>query len=720
MKYLRSAMRRPKSRKPPSLHLHISEETSSRCSSVLSDCDADDEGFMSSGEFLPSRPLSLAIPAGPYYPRRPTLQEVLSNTAPPPWTLAAFMQYLSQNHCLETLEFTMDAKRYEKHYRDMVDGDSHTPISPQSTECEYVRMLWQKLLDAYIAPNGPREVNLPSNVRDRLLSQPFALAPPDPAELDTSVRIIYELMDESVLVPFINSVAPSRSAGTFSSPWTSDESMNDVHMTGSLDEQSLSPIKPRNQRDGSPPCGGDSLPQPYRGTSPRHFHHPHLTAALVGRSGVPRLSTYLPGSSGPLSTEAPDTLTDDGTDSPSPSVSALEPMTPPDTPPTSNVAFDVSPGTSPHPARDGSSSWKKMGAKLGWKKTRSAHGSGTFRFPLGRETSDDSEATAPSEHPAAAMVHGTTLQLSDASDSESPVLVAHPGSPVDLTGRCPSLAAALTIQCLYHGSEEEVFNTERSTESVGVRGERIREDGVAAKAYTDRVNGYGTLEQDTQLIPRRRALRRPSRYAPAKVPEQDQAAHGISCPGGSTNVTTTLSETTQMDFEFGEHSERGLCISAHPTAHESRSSLATTSTAASTFVDDKSSYSALNIDTSVASSAASMVSSATSIQSAVTMTSSDIYGWEEGLDRQIRRNRHNPCEREGARRLPSGGRTMGPRHRDGVHDHQDQLGAVKRRNLLCRVLNFSGSRGESRGPADDVAESGTMICPRNEYPTSAT
>ncbi|KAK2625041.1 hypothetical protein QTJ16_005410 [Diplocarpon rosae] len=386
-------MRRPKSRKPPSLHLHISSEETSRCSSVLSDCDADDEGLMSSGELLPSRPLSLAIPARPYYPRRPTLQEVLSNTAPPPWTLAAFMQYLSQNHCLETLEFTMDAKRYEKHYRDMVDGDSHTPISPQSTECEYVRMLWQKLLDAYIAPNGPREVNLPSNVRDRLLSQPSELAPPDPAELDTSVRIIYELMEESVLVPFLNSVAPSRSADTFSSPWTSDESMTDGHMSGSSPEQLLSPIKSRNHRDGSPPYGGDFPSQPYRGASPWHSHHPHLTAAFAGRSGVSHLCTYLSGSSGISSTEASDTMTDDGTDSPSPSVSALEPMTPPNTPPTSNVAFDASPGTSPHTAREGSSNWKKMGAKLGWKKTRSAHGSGSinFRFPLGRETSDDSE-----------------------------------------------------------------------------------------------------------------------------------------------------------------------------------------------------------------------------------------------------------------------------------------------------------------------------------------
>ncbi|CZR59582.1 related to a-agglutinin core protein AGA1 [Phialocephala subalpina] len=396
MKYLRSAMRRSKHRKPPSLHLKTtSRETSPRCSSVLSDWDADDEGFMSSGDFAPSRPLSLTIPSGPYCPRRPTLQEVLANVAPPPWTLTAFMAYLSQNHCLETLEFTMDAQRYTKHYQELVSRDPHTPLSPNTPECDYVRMLWQKLLDAYIAPNGPREVNLPSDVRDHLLSLPFTYSPPDPAELEPAVKIIYELMDESVLVPFLNSIAPSRVEGFQSSPWTSNESMTDTYMTGSLDERSLSPSKTR-ARESSPPSGersNDIVSQSHGGPSPRLSHSSHLTAALS--RGAARLSTHLSGSSG-TSGEAPESMTDDSTDSPSPSGSALEPMTPPNTPPTSHTEFvDVSPGTSPHTARgEGSSSWKKMGAKLGWKKSRSGHGSGSStsssRYPMGRDTSDES------------------------------------------------------------------------------------------------------------------------------------------------------------------------------------------------------------------------------------------------------------------------------------------------------------------------------------------
>jgi hypothetical protein len=389
MKYLRRAMRKSKNRRPPALHIHISSrETSPRCSSVLSDWDADDEGFMSSGDFLPERPLSLSVPVGPYCPRRPTLHEILSDAAPPPWTLAAFTAYLSQNHCLETLEFTMDAERYAKRYRDMTERDPSTPASQESPSPEYVRMLWQKLLDAYIAQNAPREVNLRSDVRDHLLSLPCTDLPPDPAALEPAVKIIFELMDESVLVPFLNSVAPSRGPETVASPWTSNESVTDADMTRSLDERSLSPAKTRNQREGSPPSGGtgaDALLQTSSGTSNRHSHAAHLSAVL----GLSRLSANFSGSSGHSSGEGVESMTDDSTDSPSPSGSALEPMTPPNTPPTSNAGFvEVSPGTSPQTNPSG---WKKMGDKLRWKKSRSGHGSGSSssRYPVSREVSEE-------------------------------------------------------------------------------------------------------------------------------------------------------------------------------------------------------------------------------------------------------------------------------------------------------------------------------------------
>jgi hypothetical protein len=364
-----SAMRRSKKQKPPTLYLATSSrETSPSCASVLSDWDADDEGFMSSTDFLPSRPLSVAIPSGPYYPRRPTLQEVLANSAPTPWTLSAFTAYLSQNHCLETLEFTMDASRYKKHYSELLQDSPDIPISSES--CEYVKMLWQKLIDAYIAPNGPREVNLPSDVRDRLMALPFSPFPPLPAELDPAVKIIYELMEESVLVPFLNSVASLRGSESCTTPWTSTDDL--ATMRRSYDERSASPAQARTGRDRSPPSTQE-VSSPQSGSTSRQSHHSHLSAAL-GRSTGARLSAYLShhpsGSSGSETQEA--TLTDDTASSPS--NSALEPMTPPTTPPTSDVGFQrISPGTSPKNSR-GENGWKKMSARLGWKKSKSGHG----------------------------------------------------------------------------------------------------------------------------------------------------------------------------------------------------------------------------------------------------------------------------------------------------------------------------------------------------------
>lgn len=289
----------------------------------------------------------------------------------------------------------MDAQRYTTSYTSMTTKDPLTPISPTSAECEYLRMLWQKLVDAYITPNGPREVNLPSDVRDRLLSLPYEFIPPDAAELQPAVKIIYELMDESVLVPFLNSVAPARAPESYSSPWASDENMPDIYMAASLDERSLSPSRTRNQREGSPPSSGnDVVSQSYSGPSPRLSQQSHLTAAF-GRSGTSRLSTFISSSStGSSSAEPPETLTDDSTDSPSPSGSAMEPMTPPHTPPTSNADFGGhSLGSGPHTVRTEGSSWKKMGARLGFKKSRSGPGgslTSSSRYAMGRETSDES------------------------------------------------------------------------------------------------------------------------------------------------------------------------------------------------------------------------------------------------------------------------------------------------------------------------------------------
>jgi hypothetical protein len=283
----------------------------------------------------------------------------------------------------------MDADRYRSHYNSMMESGSHISPSRANEEADFVRMLWQKLLDAYITPNGPREVNLPSAVRDRLLSLPYTTTVPDPAELDPAAKIIYELMDESVLVPFLNSVVSARAPESLSL-WGSDDPMTDSQMAASLDARSLSPSRSRSQREDSPPLSGpgsDALSPSQRGLSPRGSRQSHS-----GRPGPSRLSTLISSTSATSSAEAIESMTDDSTDSPSPSGSALEPMTPPNTPPTSHVGFKAASPGSGGTVRAEESGWKKMGAKLGWKKSRSGATSSS-RYPLGKGDSEDSRGS---------------------------------------------------------------------------------------------------------------------------------------------------------------------------------------------------------------------------------------------------------------------------------------------------------------------------------------
>ncbi|KAI9715967.1 MAG: hypothetical protein M1812_005601 [Candelaria pacifica] len=324
---------------PLALYLSYSSRGSSPSKSTFSDCDADDEGTMSAEESTSSKPLMVAIPHGPYYPRQPTLAEVLSNKAPPPWSLTAFMAYLSQNHCLETLEFTMDASRYRKHFNKMAARNIGTPVTTESQEPAYVRMLWQRLLEAYIVPNGPREVNLPGDVRDQLLSLPNTLAPPSPDSLDPAVKIIYELMDDSVLIPFLNSVSRLPGPQTTSLPYNTSDDNIYMH---SLQERGNQ--RPRSRRQ-TPSSSVDFVSSSYSGTgySTRTAQSSHFNLSHGLEMRASPSDDYMTDGSG-------------GASSP-----GHEPMTPPSTPPTSDIG-----GNSPKSRNDGT--WKKMTGKLGWKK----------------------------------------------------------------------------------------------------------------------------------------------------------------------------------------------------------------------------------------------------------------------------------------------------------------------------------------------------------------
>ncbi len=176
-------------------------ELAPRPSSAFEDFYTIDTYSRPASEVFASRPGSPRYIMAAHQP--PTLTEILLDVSPPPYTLTAFMAYLSQNHCMETLEFTLDAQRYANFYQEFAsEAESATDANLR------LSALWQKLMQVYIVPCAPREVNIPSRVRDRLLMTHYNPIPPHPSVLDEAGRIIYELMNDSLLVPFLESVAP--------------------------------------------------------------------------------------------------------------------------------------------------------------------------------------------------------------------------------------------------------------------------------------------------------------------------------------------------------------------------------------------------------------------------------------------------------------------------------------------------------------------------------
>lgn len=319
-------------------------------SPTSSDSDSE-EDMESSG----SRPVSLAGA----FSMRPTLDEVLANVAPPPYTLSAFMAYLSQNHCLETLEFTMEANRYRESYYALLDRLGPSALDSECPESQHMRMLWQRLLTAYIFPGSPREINLSSEVRDALLQHANVTAPPVPETLDSAVKRIHDLMEESIFLPFINSHTTSPSMMP-AEPLMGPEDILNLSST-SLDEHPMKRVRSRVSRRISPQSSLKDLPSTGHSRSAMS-----LGQAISKRTSGTLLSTSVESASGSVA------LTDDS--SPQSSPTAEEPMTPPTTPPAGEPHLP----TSPKLRTD--NPWKKMGMKLGFKK-RSGGSGGASRDP---------------------------------------------------------------------------------------------------------------------------------------------------------------------------------------------------------------------------------------------------------------------------------------------------------------------------------------------------
>lgn len=301
-------------------------------------------------------------------PVRPTLEDVLNNKAPSPYTLAAYTAFLSQQHCLETLEFTTEAKKYADKYDEASASLAGMPLTIETQEGWELIQDWTRILEIYVKPGAPREINLPAEERDELIEQTYDLKPPRPESLDAAVKRMYDLMSDSIFIPFCNSLKGLPHAQTYNalSDFASTDDLEPSRLT--FDERAMHRRMPSRQRR-SPPTTYTSAAsfEPSR-SPPQQQHRPPqsstLSTALSRQSGA-RLSTHVSHSSA-VSESA---LTDSSGGPESPSAGEHDEMhsaiTPPTTPPTSELGGSLSHGSSMASAhvtkthRSESGGWKK-------------------------------------------------------------------------------------------------------------------------------------------------------------------------------------------------------------------------------------------------------------------------------------------------------------------------------------------------------------------------
>ena len=303
-------------------------------------------------------------------PNRPTLEEVLNNTAPQPYSLAAYTAFLSQQHCLETLEFVTEARRYTEKYDEAVLEMPGIPLTSDTDQGFELNQMWTRILDIYVKPGAPREINLPAEERDDLVEYPYEPRPAPPRALDPAVKRMYDLMSDSIFIPFCNSLKVPSHAQTFNalSDWTSQRDLEPSRLT--YDERTGVSRRVTSKRKESPPSSSGGF-SPSRSPPSQHrpTHSSSLSNALNRSSASNRLSTH----ASHTSAASESALTDSSEGGASPGAMEHDPViTPPTTPPTSELGgphggshhSNSAPTTHPvphatKPHRSESGAWKK-------------------------------------------------------------------------------------------------------------------------------------------------------------------------------------------------------------------------------------------------------------------------------------------------------------------------------------------------------------------------
>ncbi|KAF7113857.1 hypothetical protein CNMCM5793_004912 [Aspergillus hiratsukae] len=155
------------------------------------------------------------------YHLQPRLDDILNDVAPFPYTLGAFIAFLSEHQCLETVEFLLETERYRRIYH-WLEHKSQT--RDDSIRKSHLSGLWNRLINQYIRPHSKREINIPSNIRQELMQHFHNQEddPPPPELLDRAVTNVKELLRGSILIPFLRRSSATARVQPLSMPCLND------------------------------------------------------------------------------------------------------------------------------------------------------------------------------------------------------------------------------------------------------------------------------------------------------------------------------------------------------------------------------------------------------------------------------------------------------------------------------------------------------------------
>jgi hypothetical protein len=158
--------------------------------------------------------------SGSLYNLQPRLDDILNDVAPFPYTLGAFIAFLAEHQCLETVEFLLETERYRRIYHWL----EHKTETCEAIRRAHLSGLWNRLINQYIRPHGEREINIPCDIRSQLMQQfhKHGDDPPPPEILDRVVNNVKELLRGSILIPFLRRSSATAHVQPLSMPCLND------------------------------------------------------------------------------------------------------------------------------------------------------------------------------------------------------------------------------------------------------------------------------------------------------------------------------------------------------------------------------------------------------------------------------------------------------------------------------------------------------------------